>query len=58
MPATVQKRKSKWRVIEKNTGKLVRNKTGTVVDSGGHATRDKALRQARAINSSMARRRR
>lgn len=49
MPAKVVKRNDKWRVVEPN-GRLVR-KNGTPVDSGGHRTRQAAMRQARAINS-------
>lgn len=49
MPAKVQKRGSKWRVVEPS-GRLVK-KNGTPVDSGGFRTKKKALAQARAINS-------
>jgi hypothetical protein len=49
MPATVKKQSGKFRVVEPS-GKLVRNRAGTPVDGGGHASKAKAVRQARAIN--------
>jgi hypothetical protein len=50
MPATVKRVGSKWRVVEAGTGKVVKNRSGTAVDAGGHRSREAALRQARAIN--------
>jgi hypothetical protein len=50
MPATVRKQGGKFRVVEP-TGKLVRNRGGMPVDGGGHASKAKATRQARAINA-------
>ena len=50
MPATVAKRGEKYRVVE-GDGSLVKNNSGTPVDSGGHATRAAAVRQAQAINA-------
>jgi len=55
MPARVQKRGTKYRVVDPN-GRLVRNRAGTPVDGGGQGRREKAARQARAINASMRRR--
>lgn len=52
MPATVAKRGDKYRVVEADTGRLVRNKQGTPVDGGGHMAKHMAKKQARAINSS------
>lgn len=49
MPATVRERDGKWRVVEPS-GRLVK-KNGTPVDGGGHATKEKARRQARAVNA-------
>lgn len=49
MPARVRKRGGKFRVVEPN-GRLVK-RGGTPVDGGGHRTKRKAQRQARAINS-------
>lgn len=50
MPARVVKRGGKYRVVEPS-GKLVKNKKGTPVDGGGHASKGKAQAQARAINA-------
>jgi len=50
MPAGVAKRNGKFRVVEPN-GRLVRNKAGTPVDGGGHASKAKATAQARAVNT-------
>lgn len=49
MPARVEKRDGKWRVVEPS-GKLVRNRAGTPVDGGGHRRKEEAQAQARAIN--------
>lgn len=51
MPVTVRKRDGKFRVVEAGTGNIARNKAGTPVDGGGHATRPGATAQARAINA-------
>lgn len=51
MPATVRFVKDKWRVVEADTGHIVKNNAGTAVDGGGHNTRAQALKQARALNS-------
>lgn len=51
MPAKVEKRGKKFRVVEAKTGKIVKNRAGTAVDGGGHKSQDKAARQARAINA-------
>ena len=50
MPVKVTKRKDKFRVVESNTGKIAKNKSGTAVDGGGHNTRSGAQRQASAVN--------
>ncbi len=50
MPAKVEKRGDKFRVVEPS-GRLVRSNKGTPVDGGGHGSKAKAERQARAINS-------
>ena len=52
MPATVVKVGEKYRVVEADTGAIVRNDKGAPVDGGGHDTRQEALDQARAINAS------
>ena len=50
MPARVRKQGNKWRVVEPS-GRLVRNNSGKPVDGGGHESKTKAERQARAINT-------
>lgn len=54
MPATVKKLGGKYRVVEKDTGKLV-TKDRKPVDGGGHVRRTNAVSQATAINISQAR---
>jgi len=49
MPASVDLRDGKWRVVEPS-GKVVTNKGGTAVDGGGHTSKDRAIAQAAAIN--------
>jgi hypothetical protein len=51
MPAFARKIGKKWRVTEKD-GTIVKNKSGTAVDGGGHGSRAAAQRQASAINIS------
>lgn len=58
MPATVEKRKDKYRVVEKKpNGRtvLVRNAAGSPVDGGGMPNKAAATKQAQAINISQAR---
>lgn len=50
MPAKVVKRGNKFRVVEPN-GKLVKRSNGKAVDGGGHSSREKAQRQAAAVNA-------
>lgn len=50
MPAKVAKRGKRYRVVEPN-GQIVRNKSGSPVDGGGHTSRNAAQRQANAINA-------
>lgn len=52
MPAKVVKRGGKYRISESATGKLMRNRGGTVVSKGFRSKRQ-AARQARAINASL-----
>lgn len=58
MPVTVAKRGGKWRVVEKVGAetKIAKNAAGTAADGGGHESREKAERQARAINRSLSKR--
>ena len=50
MPVTVRKRGKMFRVVE-SSGAVAKNKAGTAVDGGGHKSKAKAVRQARAINA-------
>ena len=52
MPAKVAERDGKWRVIDPDGG-ILKNKKGTAVDGGGHASKKKAMNQAKAINASL-----
>ncbi len=56
MPVKTVKRGSKFRVVEASTGRIAKNRAGTPVDGGGHGSKNKAARQARAINASISRR--
>jgi len=49
MPVSVAKRKGKYRILEPG-GKIAKSKNGNPADGGGHSTKDKADRQAKAIN--------
>jgi len=51
MPVKVVKRKDVYRVVEASDNRIARGGSGKAVDSGGHASRAKAERQARAINA-------
>lgn len=50
MPAKVQKRGDRFRVVEAEDNELVK-RNGKPVDGGGHKSREKARAQARAINA-------
>ena len=54
MPVTVAKRGNLYRVVEKS-GRLARGRSGTPV-SKGFRSKAQAVRQARAINRSLAQR--
>lgn len=49
MPAKVQERNGKWRVVEPSGNLVKRN--GKAVDGGGHESKAQARKQARAINA-------
>lgn len=53
MPVTVRKRGKKYRVVEKSSGKIAKNKSGTALDGGGHSSKAKADKQAGAVNYSI-----
>lgn len=45
--------KSKYRVLERESGRIARNRGGTPVDGGGHSTFTQCRKQAQAINISI-----
>ena len=50
MPVSVKQINRLHRIVEPS-GKIAKTKTGRARDGGGHATREEALRQMRAMNS-------
>lgn len=58
MPVVVRKQNGKYRVVEKATGEIAKNSSGTAVDGGGHNSADKAVKQAAAINQHLSEKRR
>lgn len=46
-------RKGKFRIVEASTGKIAKNKGGTAIDGGGHATRESCMKQASAVNANI-----
>lgn len=58
MPVSVKKRGELYRVVETATGRIAKTENEKAVDGGGHASREKALRQVRAINMNRPRTRR
>lgn len=56
MPVKIKPMGGKWRVVEANSGKIAKNKAGTALDGGGHSSKDAALKQVGAVNSSLERR--
>lgn len=53
MPVTAKKIGKKWRVVAAADGQIETTAKGHAVDGGGHATREEAMAQARAINANM-----
>lgn len=51
MPVKVAKKGKKHRVVESATGRIAKNRAGTALDGGGHASKAAAARQARAVNA-------
>lgn len=49
MPVKVVKKQGKFRLVEPN-GRVAKTKNGRARDGGGHRSRAKAVRQARAMN--------
>lgn len=50
MPVKIVKRGDKFRVVESSTGEIAMTSKGNARDGGGHTSRNKAQRQANAIN--------
>lgn len=50
MPTAVKKIKGKYRVVEKNTGRILKTKKGNARDGGGHKSRAKAESQSAHID--------
>jgi len=57
MPVIIKKRGDRFRIVEKNTGKIAKNKAGTALDGGGHKSKAAADKQRSAVNISQARKR-
>jgi hypothetical protein len=56
MPLTVRKRGNKYRVVEKETGHIAKNKAGTAIDGGGKPSKASAMKQAQAVNIAQSKR--
>lgn len=52
MPVHSRKIKGKWRLVEAS-GTIAKNKAGTAMDGGGHATLEGSNKQAQAVNIHM-----
>lgn len=50
MPYIIKKRGDKFRIIDKNTGKVARRSTGKPVDGGGKKTKSAVMPQMQAMN--------
>lgn len=51
MPVTTKRLGNRIRVVEAATGKIAKTSKGHARDGGGHRSKAKAQRQARAINA-------
>ena len=49
MPVSVKRLRGKYRLVE-SSGRIAKTHKGHARDGGGHATKQKAMRQQRAIN--------
>jgi hypothetical protein len=58
MPVKPQQIDGRWRVVEASTGVIATNPSKTAVDGGGHLLRESAVAQCRAINASIAKKKR
>lgn len=52
MPVKAKKIKGKWRIVDPD-GVITKNRAGTAVDGGGHASMEAAMHQVNAINMQM-----
>lgn len=50
MPLSAKKIDGKYRVVEKASGKVATNDSGTAIDGGGHGSMKEARAQATAVN--------
>ena len=51
MPVKCVKQGDKYRVVESNTGKVAKGRSGRAVDGGGHNSMEACRKQAAAINT-------
>jgi len=57
MPLIVRKRSDKYRILESETGKIAKGRTGKALDRGGSRSATSLRKQAAAINIAQARKR-
>lgn len=57
MPLIVRKRGEKYRILEKDSGRVARGPAGQVLDQGGSRSAEALKKQAAAINIAQARKR-
>lgn len=57
MPLVVRKRGDKYRILESDTGRIARGRTGKALDRGGSRNATSLRKQAAAINIAQARKR-
>lgn len=57
MPVKPAFRRGKYRVVEADTGRIAKNKAGTAIDGGGHASQAGAIAQVGAVNTPRSKRR-
>lgn len=50
MPVTVKRMKDKYRVVDADTGQIVKSVNGKPIDGGGHSFEAKATRQCEHVN--------
>lgn len=57
MPLIVRKRRDKYRILESETDRIARGRTGKALDGGGRRSPTSLRKQAAAINIAQARKR-